>query len=161
MPVPSWLGGLGQVTCSLCLSFPTCQSGPAGLKCWSTGWSIPSLIVLGPSPFYPAPTPSSLIVVFCGSSQIGPPSPDQATQPSVAGTDGHRLSHHFLLAPCPGPMLSGDFPEHQKQGVGGDSRVGEARAETCVFGKVCAYLAWVQSPRLGPTCRIQAITASP
>lgn len=26
---PSWLEGLGQVTCSLCLSFPTCESGSA------------------------------------------------------------------------------------------------------------------------------------
>lgn len=110
LPAPSWLGGLGQVICSLCL-FPHLRIGLRRGEvlehrrpteaCPIRPLPTPQPCSAGPVDPVPAPQPS---IVLCESPKplTGPP--------SQAGTDGYWPSHFFLLGPLPSLMLSGDFP---------------------------------------------------
>lgn len=147
---PGW-GALGQASCSLLLSFSTCEFDSAWLRCRSAegpSRHSPPHPTLFRGPVCHVPPSPAFRVALCGSLEMG--------QHSVAGADGRRLSHHFLLGPLPSLMLSGDFPglpEHQnKVGGGGDSWAREARAEVCV-DKTEYTLAWIKIPHSVPTCK--------
>lgn len=132
--LPGW-GALGQVACSLFLSFSTCELDSTWLRCRSAeGPSrrspphrthcLGALLTVCPFP----------ILSCCSLCSL------EMGQHSVAGAAGCWLSHHFLLGPVPSSMLSGDFPglpRTSKQGWGWGVTPGPAKQ-----GQRCVWTRW-------------------